>query len=120
MGLLSRAKRYLPKNSITVALLDRDVPMAFGVVENISEAGACIITNAPLARDRDFRLKLSFYRAGMLAANGRVVWSAERKKPGAFAPSILNGVEFKITSNAERQRLQGILESPEFSAAAEE
>lgn len=119
MGFFSRTKRYLPQNSVTVALLDKDVPMAFGVVENISEAGACIITNAPLTRDRDFRFKLSFYRAGMLAARGRVVWSSERKKQGAAAAAVFNGVEFDIVSNTERQRLQGILQTTEFRAAAD-
>ncbi len=119
MGFSSRVKRYLPQNSVTVALLDRDVPMAFGVVENISETGACIITNGPLTRDRDFRFKLSFYRAGMLAARGKVVWSSERKKPGAFAAAVFNGVEFDITSNTERLRLQSILQSSEFRAAAD-
>ena len=118
MGFFTRTKRFLPKNSVTVALLDRDVPMTFGVVENISEAGACIITNAPLTRDRDFRFKLSFYRSGMLAARGRVVWSSERKKPGASAAAIFNGVEFDITSNTERERLQSILQTSEFKPAA--
>ena len=85
----------------------------------LAERGACVITNTPLTRDRDFRFKLSFYRAGMLAARGRVVWSSERKKPGSETAVVFNGVEFDITSTTERQRLLSILQTSEFKTAAD-
>lgn len=118
MGFISRsAKRFLPNHSVTVALLDNEIPVAYGVVKNISEAGACIITDSPLAQERSLRFKMSFYRSGIVAAGGRVVWSQAVKEPGVTSSSTVHGVEFNPLSGAERDRLKGILESPDFGMA---
>jgi hypothetical protein len=102
-----------------VALLDQDIPVAYGVVKNISPVGACIITDAPLVPNRRFRFKMSFYRAGMLAALGRVVWSEAWREPGGAPSTTLHGVEFTGLSSDERQRLQKILSSADFAVAAD-
>lgn len=119
MGYIERrSKRILPKDSVTVALVDKDCPIAYGVVKDISEAGACIITDSPLAKDRDVTLKMSFYRAEMLAAGGRVVWAGSTESSGSFK-GTRHGVEFTALSTAERRHLQKILDTATFGLPAD-
>jgi hypothetical protein len=117
MGFLPRnAKRYLPKHSITVAVLEDDYPIAYGVVQDISEAGVCVVTNSPLSRDREFTLKMSFYRAGMVAAGGRIVWSEASQQKPVDEEGRRHGVQFTQLNERERQELQKILFSSSFEA----
>jgi hypothetical protein len=111
-----RSKRLLPKNAVTVALLDDDYPVGYGVVKDISETGACIITDSALSRDRGLLFKMSFYREGMLAAAGRVVWSEAVK---GQAEGARHGIEFTSLSESERRLLRRILDSSTFGTAAE-
>ena len=41
-----RSGRAVPNTSVTVALLDENVPVAYGIVRDLSEIGACIMTDA--------------------------------------------------------------------------
>jgi hypothetical protein len=119
MGYIERrSKRILPKDSVTVALVDKDYPVAYGVVKDISESGACIITDSPLDKDRDVTLKMSFYRSEMLAAGGRVVWAGSAETSGSFK-GTRHGVEFTALSTAERKHLQKILDSETFGLSAD-
>jgi hypothetical protein len=114
-----RSKRFLPKNSVTVALLDDDYPVGYGVIRDISEAGACIVTDAPLQKDRDLQFKMSFYREGMLAAGGRVVWSMTSMEHLDNVQASRHGVQFTKLSKAERRLLQRILDSSTFGVSAD-
>ena len=119
MGYVARrSRRFLPRHSVTVALLDEDYPVAYGVIKDISEAGACIITDRPLGRDRNLTLKMSFYRTGMLAAGGRVVWS-EAGPRETTAQGTRHGVEFTRLTTAERRRLRRLLGASTFGAVAD-
>jgi hypothetical protein len=69
------AVRVVPRSPITVAIQDGGVPYAYGVVANISVAGACIWTDAGLDADATIALRLSFPRGSQpLDAVGIVVW----------------------------------------------
>ena len=115
MGFLPRnSKRYLPRHSVTVAVLDDNFPIAYGVVQDISEAGICFVTNSPLSKDREFTLKMSFYREGLLAAGGRIVWSEASEQKPADDEGQRHGVQFTQLNDRERQELQKILFSSSF------
>jgi hypothetical protein len=119
MGYVARrSKRFLPKDSVTVALLTKDHPVAYGVVTDISEAGACVVTDTPLATNRPVTLQMSFHGTGMLAAGGRVVWS-EATQPARRVQGARHGVEFTKLSTAERRQLQRILDSATLGLAAD-
>jgi hypothetical protein len=69
------AVRIVPRSPITVAIQEGDVPKAYGVVANISEAGACIWTDAGLDAGRPVKLRLSFPKGSQpVDAEGVVVW----------------------------------------------
>ena len=117
MGFLNRnAKRFLPRRSVTVAVLEDDLPIAYGVVQDISEAGVCVVTNSQLTRDRELTLKMSFYREGMVAAGGRIVWSEASRQEPVDDQEWRHGVEFTNLNDRERQELQKILFSSSFVA----
>jgi hypothetical protein len=70
-----RTVRIVPRRPITVALEDAGAPFAYGVVANISTAGACIWTDARLDAGRSVALRLSFPKGSRpLDAEGVVVW----------------------------------------------
>jgi hypothetical protein len=69
------AVRIVPRSPITVAIQEGDAPKAYGVVANISEAGACIWTDLRLDAGRPVKLRLSFPRGSQpIDAEGVVVW----------------------------------------------
>jgi hypothetical protein len=118
MGISPRnAKRYLPRHSVTVAVLDDDFPIAYGVVQDISEAGVCVVTNSQLSQNREFMLKMSFYREGMVAAGGRIVWSEASAQKPTDVEGRRHGVQFTQLTDRERQELQKILFSSSFVAS---
>ena len=71
-----RSVRVIPKTSITVAIEDEGQrTAAFGVVANISEGGACVLTDGRFEVGRNVGLQLSFAREPQpLDAQGVVVW----------------------------------------------
>jgi Tfp pilus assembly protein PilZ len=59
-------------------------PVAYGIVTNISETGACVRTDIPFTVGEELLLRLSFAReAQPLSATGRVIWQ-NGHGPGAL------------------------------------
>jgi Tfp pilus assembly protein PilZ len=74
-----QAVRFVPQRPVTVAIEKQGTPFAYGVVANISEGGACILTNARLAEGQRVQMRLSFSRQPQpVLAEGFVVWGAPR------------------------------------------
>ncbi len=106
-----RSPRRVPAKSVTVAVLDHDLPFAYGVVANISESGACLQMGEMSTR-RGIHVMLSFANGEMLGANGRVVWSKPLKADGSQA---LFGIEFTGLPENKRETLRTLLDSPAFT-----
>ncbi|MGH9319399.1 MAG: PilZ domain-containing protein [Vicinamibacteria bacterium] len=105
-------RRLVPRQSATVAVYRADQQVGYGIVTNVSESGACIVTDATLAPGADLRLKLSFYQQPRLFETvARVVWSREATAADeGFAGLRLHGLRFTVTSTVERTRLVQILQ----------
>ena len=56
-----QAGRAVPTTSVTVALLEDNVPVAYGIVRNLSEIGACIMTNTVLRPGSSYQFRMSFF-----------------------------------------------------------
>jgi Tfp pilus assembly protein PilZ len=70
----------IPRSAVTVAIETQGFPMAYGVVANISDVGACVWTNGAFAVGENLVLRLSFPREPQpLQAAGRVVWEDPRR-----------------------------------------
>jgi Tfp pilus assembly protein PilZ len=81
-----RAVRVTPRSAVTVAIENQGFPVAYGVVANISENGACLWTNGAFAVGENLVVRLSFPREPQpLQAAGRVVWEdSQRDEKGAM------------------------------------
>ncbi len=91
---------------VTVAIEEGGVPKAYGVVANISEAGACVWTDAGLDPGRAVNLRLSFAGGPQpLDAEGVVAWA------NAAAGTRLYGLRWTDQSEARRARVNGIIAS---------
>jgi hypothetical protein len=112
------SRRFAPRNSVTVAIHDRDIPFAYGVVTNISPSGACVVTANPLPTGTTVFLRVSFYRQpDMFETKARVVWSRQggrNEKLDAMEGLLFHGVQFAETSTNQRSHLLQLLDSKEF------
>ena len=109
-----RTGRAVPSTSVTVALLEDNVPVAYGVVRDLSEIGACIMTDAVLKPGSSFQFRMSFFGGEVLEATARIIWS-ETARPGA-PPSaeIPHGLEFIDIGDSHRVTLKRILDTGAF------
>jgi Tfp pilus assembly protein PilZ len=80
------AVRVTPRSAVTVAIDNPAHPMAYGVVANISDVGACVWTNGTFAIGESIVLRLSFpLEPQPLQAAGRIVWEdPQRDAKGAL------------------------------------
>jgi hypothetical protein len=102
------AVRVVPKKLITVAIEDDGVPRAYGVVANISEAGACVWTDAGLDPGGAVSLRLSFPGGPQpLDAEGIVAWANAGEGARRY------GLRWTDQSEARRARVERTLASPE-------
>lgn len=110
------SRRFAPRNSATVALSHSKTRLSYGVVLNISDTGACVVTQAPLPPLGTVQLQISFYQhPDILETRGRVVWSRRGDHLGPqLAGALLNGIQFEELGGDQRRRLNKLLASPQF------
>jgi Tfp pilus assembly protein PilZ len=79
-----RAVRVIPQKAITVAIDNPARGRSYGVVANISDGGACLLTDGRYPLGEKLELELSFYREPQIVpAAGRVVWTSGSVAAGA-------------------------------------
>jgi Tfp pilus assembly protein PilZ len=101
-----RAVRYVPKRSITVAIDENGVPRAYGVVANISEGGACVLTDGAFEIGERLILLLSLSREPLLVETaGRVVWTRPTRDQGI----VRYGVQWADVSAGVRDDLRRLI-----------
>ena len=100
-----RAARVVPRKPITVAIENTRQSRSYGVVANISDGGACLLTDARFILGESLRLELSFFREPeCVPAAGRVVWSTGNADTGA----VRYGLQW--IAPAVDPRLRGLIE----------
>lgn len=110
-----RAGRFVPTSAVTVALLEDNLPIAYGVVRDISEAGACIMTDTVLAPGKSYQFRMSFFGGEVLEAMVRVVWR-EKEALGGESGGVPHGLEFTDIQSAQLHTLQQILREGGFGS----
>lgn len=101
-----RAVRFVPRRAITVAVDDHGVPRAYGVVANISETGACVLTNGTFRVGERLTLQLSFAREPIpFETVGDIVWSGATQDRGV----LRYGVHFAEGSRPAREHLKTLI-----------
>ena len=114
------SRRLTPRKPVTVAMQDGETSLAYGVVTNISETGACVMTDASVGKGRIVMLRMSFYRhADLFETPARIVWSGpELDSPHGVPSAVLQGVQFTELGDLEVSRLRDLLDSPDFVPGA--
>jgi hypothetical protein len=78
----------------------------FGIIANISESGACVITNRLLPVELTVRLEIATRRwESTVIVSARVIWCAERLESVKEIVGCLTGVCFEPESTGEIRRL---------------
>jgi hypothetical protein len=91
-----QAPRFLPLSTIEVRFRSgAKRPGTFGIVSNMSETGACIITNREVPLSSRATLEIRTGREEIvLEESVGVVWCAERLEPVKEIVGYLTGVRF--------------------------
>jgi hypothetical protein len=110
-----RIGRLVPSTSVTVALLEENLPIAYGIIRDISEAGACIMTNTSLNPGRTYQFRMSFFGGEILEAVARVVWREPHRANGNEV-GVPHGIEFTDIHGNHLANLREILRSAAFGA----
>jgi len=106
------AVRVVPGAAVTVVVEDHGIPLAYGVVANISDQGACVWTNGRFKVGESVSLRLSFAReAEPFDATARVVWG-EAPSEGGYA--LRYGLRWDPTPETEQSRLKGLIDRASF------
>ena len=114
------ARRFVPKQSVTVTVTVHEdgFPLGCGVVRDLSESGACLITELLLKRGWRVDLKVSLARLGGFETKGHVVWSGEAEDSrGPLLGAVLHGVQFTGLPDAVRLQLKSLLTTAAFDIA---
>ena len=107
------APRFLPLETIPVRLQGPDVSKrnpVFGVISNMSQTGACVITNTSLPERSDICLIVGG-RNEDVAVKARVVWCDERLEPVKEIVGYFTGVSFDAGA---KETVRELLESGIF------
>jgi hypothetical protein len=111
-------RRFIPKQSVTVAVNEDGFPLGCGVVRDLSESGACVVTDLLLKRGWRVGLRVSLERLGNFETKGQVVWSGEGEGAGdAVLGAVLHGVQFTGLPDRVRAKLKGLLTTNAFDLA---
>jgi len=110
----SPAPRFLPLETIPIRLEGPSVSsknIVFGVISNMSESGACVITNRSVPTDAIVRVTITGGRAKHLSVEARVIWCAERLEPVKEIVGYLTGLTFE---NDTEESVSNLLSSGIF------
>lgn len=101
------AVRIIPRNAITVVIENQGFPFAYGVVANISEAGACVWTNGRFKVGEGLVLRLSFAREPEpLETAGTIVWGDAAPGKGE---DVRYGLQWAPAASPTKERLRGLI-----------
>ena len=102
------AVRVVPGTAVTVVVENQGIPLAYGVVANISDQGACLWTDGRFRVGEGVSLRLSFAREPQpFEASAHVVWG-EAPAEGAYA--LRYGLRWDPTPEAHQRRLKSLID----------
>ena len=72
---LRASRRFVPKTSVEASLLDKNLHFVHGMVANLSEVGASLLTCRGVEFGSYVGIKLSRSNLGLVETMARVVWT---------------------------------------------
>lgn len=109
------ARRYVPLKTVNAFVLSEDFIVAHGIVSNISETGACLITNTVIEPGQTLQIRLSTCnRTDLFQTAAKVVWSGEGMDPHLEIVGVMVGIAFQEVSYSLQETITDILEKGNF------
>ncbi len=113
------ARRFVPVEPVSVALFTENELLGHGVVSNISESGACLITSTLIEPQEHIRVTFKARSHDHLfQSRARVVWSGEGMDPNLEIVGVMVGIAFLDCSPTQREKVAEILEQDWFHEIA--
>jgi hypothetical protein len=106
-------RRIVASRPIRVGIDDENgLPLAYGVIPNVSEAGACVWTSSQLepAGRLVLRIRFGHRHAEVHRVAARVVWTRDDEDPLGGAPMRRVGLEWQDFTSAHVPRLLDLVQ----------
>jgi hypothetical protein len=107
------SRRFTPAYSVSAAVLDGDFHVMQGVVSNISEVGASLVTDRFVNCGPDIMLKLIEQNHGLFETKARIVWQGDGMAPDKEIVGALLGVSFLEVSPNVREKIRDLYLLPD-------
>ena len=109
------ARRYVALETVNALVLCGDVVVAQGVVSNISECGACVITNTVIEPGQSLQIRFSTSdKTELFQSRVKVVWSREGMDSHLEIIGGMVGVAFVEVSWSLQNTITDLLEKGSF------
>jgi hypothetical protein len=109
------ARRYVPLETVNAFVLSEDFIVAHGIVSNISETGACLITNTVIEPGQTLQIRFSTCnKTDLFQTSAKVVWSGEGMDPNLEIVGVMVGIAFQEVSYSLQETITDILEKGNF------
>ena len=99
------SRRFVPNFSIAASLLDKNLHIVHGMVANLSEVGASLLTCRGVDDGSYVAIKLTRDDGSLVETLARVVWTWDGVADAKDASGSLVGVSFCGLSARERKRI---------------
>lgn len=107
--------RLIPENAVMVSVFQGG-EQAYGLIANLSEAGACVVAGVHFEPGKNLLLRIGFDPEGTpFTTQAAVVWSRDESE-SAKKPTFVHGIKFVLISEEQRAELKNILSEPDFHA----
>lgn len=101
--------RFVPEDSVSATILDGDFHVVHGIVANLSESGASLVTNRCVGCGPDIEVKLTQNNHGVFNSRAKVVWKSQGKARTKDVVGVLLGVSFLEVSERQRKKMRHFL-----------
>ena len=106
--------RFVPTQSVLASVSVGGTQLARGIVSNISESGARLVTNVIVDPGKTVDIQLRFRRGRNVETRAKIIWGTESVEPSTDVVGALHGIEFLHPELNQRQDLRRILVPPDF------
>jgi hypothetical protein len=107
--------RLVPRDKITVSIHQRNIGQTYGVLGDISDLGATIVTEIRLEPSTVVLLRIAFRNVpDGFVTQGEIVWTREAS---GSSKAFTHGVIFSLSEEEHRAQLREILDSDDFKLA---
>jgi hypothetical protein len=105
--------RLIPANAVMVSIFS-GTEQAYGLLANISEVGACIVSGVQHVPGSSILVRIEFEaKRKPFSSQAKVVWSRDETEPNKPA-SFVHGIRFTNVTEEQLAELKAVIDHPKF------